>query len=116
MVELSFEVGAKWVSGHYVSWEKRCLLGAVQFVRGQIGPHDDRASHYLERAIRLRHGYHDHRGIPSVVLSFNDARGLRYHAIAAVLRAAKALQRVIDKLPASTCRLARRGTTELTPA
>jgi hypothetical protein len=50
MVELFFRDGAKWAHGRWKTPDgKRCLIGAVRFVRRQIGSNADRAPN-LSRA------------------------------------------------------------------
>ena len=106
MVEFYLRDGQRWA--HRTWWqaagEKRCLLGAIKFVRHDILSDRDQAEYYLARAIAPAHANVSHSVncprrsskavelmISAIVMKFNDANGRSYSKIAAVLRAAKEL-------------------------
>ena len=51
MVEFYFRDGERWLCGTWQRGERRCLLGAVKFVRSEIRCGRDQADLYLARAI-----------------------------------------------------------------
>ena len=85
MVKFYFRDGAQWAQGiGSESGTRLCLLGAVRFVRRELGNSRDHAAEYLERAIDLKHpqcrkrlakAYLRVRALKTidVVTSFNDA-------------------------------------------
>jgi hypothetical protein len=55
MMEFFFDGGARWARRTYCTDDgKRCLLGALEYVRCETGHRDDRTVQYLARAINLR--------------------------------------------------------------
>jgi hypothetical protein len=55
MIEAFFEGGARWARRTYCTADgKRCLLGAIEHIRGETGLADNRAAEYLAGAINLR--------------------------------------------------------------
>jgi hypothetical protein len=92
MMEFYFRDGQRWA--HRTWWEaageKRCLLGAVRFVRSEILSDRDQAEYYLARAIHPAQA----NGSPTRVMQFNDAKGRTYPEIAAVLRKAKEMAEI----------------------
>ena len=55
MMEFFFDGGARWACRTYCTDDgKRCLLGALEYVRCETGHRGDRAVQYLARAINLR--------------------------------------------------------------
>ena len=98
MVEFYFQSGAKWQQ-HLLAADdgRRCLLGAVQFVRLEIGSEDDRAFEYLIEAITGVRPLRSRGGFTTTFLQryeifrFNDGRGRKYPEIAALLRKAREL-------------------------
>jgi hypothetical protein len=91
MVELFFRDGAKWAHGRWKAPDgKRCLIGAVRFVRRQVGSNADRAPTYLARAIPAKDGPLLLDAV-NAIIGFNDAPGRTYPEIAAVICRAKLL-------------------------
>jgi hypothetical protein len=92
-VEIFFCGGGRWTKGTYHRRDdSRCLLGAVRFVRNELGNSRDLAPDYLARAIGIEPGSGEtwmHRW--AAVMHFNDARSRTYPEIAAVIRKARAL-------------------------
>ncbi len=96
MMEFFFDGGARWVRRAYETADgKCCLLGAIQFVRREIGYSDDRAAEYLARAINL---WQLRRRLPSLggsdhnsIMGFNDAHRRSFADITAVLAEARQL-------------------------
>jgi hypothetical protein len=96
MIESFFEGGVRWARRTYCTGDgKRCLLGAIEHVRGETGFVDNRAAEYLAGAINLRQLS---KGLPLLgdtatvtVIAFNDAFGRSYAEIVAVLSEAKTL-------------------------
>ena len=92
--------GARWARRTYCTDDgKRCLLGALQYVRCETGHRDDRVVQYLARAINLRQLA---KGLPPLgdtnmvtIIGFNDSFGRSFADVAAVLSDAKQLS-VID--------------------
>ena len=100
MMEFFFDGGARWARRTYCTDDgKRCLLGALEYVRCETGHHDDRAVQYLAHAINLRQLAN---GLPPLgdtnmvtIIGFNDSFGRSFADVAAVLSDAKQLS-VID--------------------
>jgi hypothetical protein len=96
MIESFFEGGVRWARRTYCTGDgKRCLLGAIEHVRGETGFVDNRAAEYLAGAINLRQLS---KGLPLLgdtatvtVIAFNDAFGRSYAEIVEVLSEAKTL-------------------------
>jgi hypothetical protein len=96
MIESFFEGGVRWARRTYCTGDgKRCLLGAIEHVRGETGFVDNRAAEYLAGAINLRQLS---KGLPLLgdtatvtVIGFNDAFGRSYAEIVEVLSEAKTL-------------------------
>ena len=96
MIESFFEGGVRWARRTYCTGDgKRCLLGAIEHVRGETGFVDNRAAEYLAGAINLRQLS---KGLPLLgdtatvtVIGFNDAFGRRYSDVLDVVSAAKEL-------------------------
>jgi hypothetical protein len=96
MMERFFEGGIRWARRTYCTDDgKRCLLGALEYVRCEAARGDDHAVEYLARAIDLRQLS---RGLPLLgnsdvltVMGFNDAYGRRFDEIAEVVRHAHQL-------------------------
>jgi len=96
MIEAFFEGGARWARRTYRSADgKRCLLGAIEHVRGETGLVDNRAAEYLAGAINLRQLS---KGLPPLgdtatvsIIGFNDAFRRSYVEVVEVLSAAKGL-------------------------
>ena len=96
MIESFFEGGVRWARRTYCTGDgKRCLLGAIEHVRGETGFVDNRAAEYLAGAINLRQLS---KGLPLLgdtatvtVIGFNDAFGRSYAEIVEVLSEAKPL-------------------------
>lgn len=106
MVEFYLRDGQRWAHGTWweAAGEKRCLLGAVRFVRHDILSDRDQAEYYLARAIAPAQAHVSHAVscarrsskaaelmMSAIVMKFNDANGRSYSKIATVLRAAKEL-------------------------
>ena len=112
MTEFYFRDGQRWAHGEWwqAAREKRCLLGAVKFVRSEICSDGDQAEFYLARAIdpapANRSGTRTSEQsarkasvaarstalrllVSSIVMRFNDTKGRSYSEIAAVLHKAK---------------------------
>src|SRR6478672_3992056 len=78
MIEFFFDRGARWACRTYCTDDgKRCLLGALEYVRCETGHRDDRAVQYLARAINLRQLA---KGLPPLgdtdtmtIIGFNDS-------------------------------------------
>jgi hypothetical protein len=96
MMEFFFDGGARWARRTYCTDDgKRCLLGALEYVRCEAGHSDDRAVEYLARAINRRQlskllpqlGDCDR----NTIIGFNDAFRRSYADVAAVLSDAKQL-------------------------
>ena len=98
-VELLLDGGAKWARRALETVDgKRCLLGAIQHVRHELGTKDDRAAEYLARAIQE---WQLRKGLPPLgdggdcsIIGFNDAHRRGFADIAAVLREARQLAMV----------------------
>ena len=96
MIESFFEGGVRWARRTYCTGDgKRCLLAAIEHVRGETGFVDNRAAEYLAGAINLRQLS---KGLPLLgdtatvtVIGFNDAFGRSYAEIVEVLSEAKTL-------------------------
>jgi hypothetical protein len=96
MIEAFFEGGARWARRTYCTTDgKRCLLGAIEHVRGETGLVDNRAAEYLAGAINLRQLS---KGLPPLgdtatvsIIGFNDAFRRSYVEVVEVLSAAKGL-------------------------
>jgi len=96
MIESFFEGGVRWARRTFCTGDgKRCLLGAIEHVRGETGFVDNRAAEYLAGAINLRQLS---KGLPLLgdtatvtVIAFNDAFGRSYAEIVEVLSEAKTL-------------------------
>ena len=96
MIEIFFDGGARWARRTYCTDDgKRCLLGALEYVRCETGHRDDRAVQYLARAINLRQLA---KRLPPLgdtntvtIIGFNDSFGRSFADIAAVLSDAKQL-------------------------
>jgi hypothetical protein len=96
MMEFFFDGGARWARRTYCTDDgKRCLLGALEYVRCEAGHRDDRAVQYLARAINLRQLA---KRLPPLgdtnmvtIIGFNDSFGRSFADIAAVLNDAKQL-------------------------
>ena len=96
MIEAFFEGGARWARRTYCTTDgKRCLLGAIEHVRGETGLVDNRAAEYLAGAINLRQLS---KGLPPLgdtpamtVIGFNDAFARKYSDVVDVVNAAKEL-------------------------
>jgi hypothetical protein len=96
MMEFFFDGGARWARRTYCTDDgKRCLLGALEYVRGETGHRDDRAVQYLARAINLRQLA---KGLPLLgntntvtIIGFNDSFGRSFADVVAVLNDAKQL-------------------------
>ncbi len=96
MIESFFEGGARWARRTYCTADgKRCLLGAIEHVRGETGLVDNRATEYLAGAINLRQLS---KGLPPLgdtvtvtVIGFNDAFRRSYAEVVEVLSEAKKL-------------------------
>jgi hypothetical protein len=94
MIEAFFEDGARWARRTYCTADgKRCLLGAIEHVRGETGLVDNRATEYLAGAINLRQLS---KGLPPLgdtatvtVTGFNDAFRRSYAEVVEVLSEAK---------------------------
>jgi hypothetical protein len=83
--------GRNWIRGRLKEWDGRCcLLGAVHFVRREIGSADDRAPEYLARAIGQCRRRRTPKTIDRIVSDYNDQAG-SYADIAAVIRSARTL-------------------------
>jgi hypothetical protein len=95
-VEFFFDGGAKWARRALETIDgKRCLLGAIQHVRHELGNGDDRAAEYLAHAIDQ---WQRLKGLPPLgegrdcsIMGFNDAHRRGFADIAAVLREARQL-------------------------
>ena len=96
MMEFFFDGGARWARRTYCTDDgKRCLLGALEYVRCETGHREDRAVQYLARAINLRQLA---KGLPLLgntnvvtIIGFNDSFGRSFADVAAVLSDAKQL-------------------------
>ena len=96
MIEAFFEGGARWARRTYRTADgKRCLLGAIEHVRGETGLVDNRATEYLAGAINLRQLS---KGLPPLgdtatvsIIGFNDAFRRSYVEVVEVLSEAKRL-------------------------
>jgi hypothetical protein len=96
MIEAFFEGGARWARRTYCTADgKRCLLGAIEHVRGETGLVDNRATEYLAGAINLRQLS---KGLPPLgdtatvtVIGFNDAFRRSYAEVVEILSEAKNL-------------------------
>ena len=105
MVKFYFRDGAQWAQGiGSESGTHLCLLGAVRFVRRELGNSRDHAAEYLERAIDLKHpqcrkklakAYRRVRVLKTidVVTCFNDAPCRTFAEIVDVLHKAKEIGR-----------------------
>jgi hypothetical protein len=101
-VEFLLDGGAKWARRALETIDgRRCLLGAIQYVRHELGDEDDRAAEYLARAIDQ---WQLSKGLPPLgdggdcsIMGFNDAHRRGFADIAAVLREARELA-MVDKL------------------
>ena len=96
MMEFFFDGGARWARRTYCTDDgKRCLLGALEYVRCETGYRDDRAVQYLARAIDLQQSA---KSLPLLgnsdtvtIMGFNDSFGRSFADVAAVLSDAKQL-------------------------
>jgi hypothetical protein len=86
------EDGRNWTQGVWEQWDGRCcLIGAVGFIRRQIGSDDDRVPEYLARAIgRCGRRRTPKKTIARIVTDYNE-RAAGFVEIAAVIGKAKAL-------------------------
>ena len=99
MMEFFFDGGARWARRTYCTDDgKRCLLGALEYVRCETGHREDRAVQYLARAINLRQLA---KGLPSLgdtnmvtIIGFNDSFGRSFADVAAVLSDAQRLSAI----------------------
>jgi hypothetical protein len=99
MMEFFFDGGARWGRRTYCTNDgKRCLLGALEYVRCEAGYSDDRALQYLVRAINLRQLA---KGLPLLgntdtmtIIGFNDSFGRSFADVATVLSDAKQLSAI----------------------
>jgi hypothetical protein len=99
MMEFFFDGGARWARRTYCTDDgKRCLLGALEYVRCETGYCDDRAVQYLAHAINLRQLA---KGLPLLgntdtvtIMGFNDSFGRSFADVAAVLSDAKQLSAI----------------------
>jgi hypothetical protein len=77
-IESFFEGGARWTRRTYCTADgKRCLLGAIEHIRGEVSLIENRAAEYLAGAINSRQVS---KGRPPLgdtailtVIGFNDA-------------------------------------------
>jgi hypothetical protein len=96
MMESFFDGGARWTRRAYETADgRRCLLGAIRLVRGEIGSSEDRAADYLARAINL---WQLRRRLPALgetdhnsIIGFNDAHRRSFAEIAEVVAEARRL-------------------------
>ena len=104
-VEFLLDGGAKWARRTLETIDgRRCLLGAIQHVRHELGDKDDRAAEYLARAIDQ---WQIRKGLPPLgdgddcsIMGFNDAHRRGFSDIATVLREARQLA-MVDTLVAA---------------
>ena len=98
-MEYFFDGGVRWARRTYCTDDgKRCLLGALEYVRCETGHRDNRAVQYLARAINLRQLA---KGLPLLgntdtvtIIGFNDSFGRSFADVAAVLSDAKRLSAI----------------------
>ena len=115
MVELYFRGGAQWAQGiGSETGTHLCLLGAIQFVRQELGNCEDRAAQYLERVVDLKYPQCRKRlakaflgiGVApktvDVITNFNDARSRAFAEIVDVLHRAKEMAKA-DASAAAAC-------------
>jgi hypothetical protein len=96
MMEFFFDGGVRSARRTYCTDDgKRCLLGALEYVRCETGYRDNRTVQYLARAINLRQLA---KGLPLLgnidkvtIIGFNDSFGRSFADVAAVLSDAKRL-------------------------
>ena len=96
MMEYFFDGGVRWARRTYCTDDgKRCLLGALEYVRCETAHRDDCTVQYLARAINLRQLA---KGLPLLgntdtvtIIGFNDSFGRSFADVAAVLSDAKQL-------------------------
>jgi hypothetical protein len=114
MVESYFCGGVQWAQGiGSETGTHLCLLGAVNFVRRELGNCEDRAAEYLERAVDLKYPQCRRRLAKAflrirapktvdIVTNFNDARRRTFAEIVAVLHKAKEIA-ATDVSAAAAC-------------
>jgi hypothetical protein len=109
MVEFALDGGKKWTKRTLKVGNKRCLLGAVRFVRHETGYGPDHTEKYLARAINgwaMRRNEERFlsestdvlagRVDPSVcaIMAFNDAEKRTFRQVVEVIRDARELAQV----------------------
>jgi hypothetical protein len=110
MVEFYFDGGKRWGQNAWARGERRCLLGAVKFVRSQILCDRDQAEYYLARAIAparpnasaASNKIHELL-YSSIVMRFNDTNDRTYSEIADALCKAKELAEADARTLAGSC-------------
>ena len=96
MMEFFFDGGARWARRTFCTDDgKRCILGALEYVRCEAGQSDDRAVEYIARAINRRQA---RMLLPplgdcnrTTIIGFNDAFRRSFADVAAILSEAKEL-------------------------